>query len=85
MAAKSNKPTKSVMISVDDQHVKKIDSVLQALGKAGLTDGQAMRSIGTIVGNVPAAKLAGLSRVAGVSSVEESAGYQIPPPQSDVQ
>ena len=75
----------NVLISVDDQHLSNWDEVVEGVRGAGLENVQPLRSIGTITGTIAGDRKSALSRIPGVRSVEAEAGYQLPPPESDVQ
>jgi hypothetical protein len=74
-----------VTVMVGDAHVDKIDEVKQKLEEAGLDVREVLGSIGAITGSAAPKSLAGLRKVRGVSAVESSEEYQLPPPDSDVQ
>ena len=74
-----------VTVMVGEAHVEKIDDVKQKLEAAGLNVREVLSSIGAITGSAAPKSLAGLRKVHGVSAVESSQAYQLPPPDSDVQ
>jgi len=74
-----------VVISVDDQHMPKVGKVASLCKKAGLQVDQALDEVGIITGSIPENELGKLSGIKGVASVEREQGYQIAPPDSDVQ
>lgn len=74
-----------VSVSVDDEHLEAIAAVADALRGQGMEVEQVMDQLGIISGVVPESARAALMGVAGVVSVDESQGYQLPPPDSPVQ
>jgi hypothetical protein len=50
-----------------------------------MTISSVQEQLGTVTGTADRAKLDAIRGVAGVSGVEESQDYQIPPPESEVQ
>ena len=74
-----------VLVSVDDEHLPKMRQVVERCKAAGLDVEQALDQIGAITGSVDPGKIGALSKVAGVVSVERSGGYDIGPPDSDLQ
>ncbi|MEX0712896.1 MAG: hypothetical protein WD278_11140 [Pirellulales bacterium] len=78
-------PKVKVVVSVDDDHVDKMSEVVKACRAAGLSVERSLESLGTITGSIDSTKLGKLNRVEGISSVEQSADYQLPSPGDDVQ
>jgi hypothetical protein len=74
-----------VLVSLSDDHLPEIDEVASKLEDAGLEVGRALPEIGTITGRVAASKFSGLGKVEGVAALERAGGFQIAPPDSDVQ
>jgi hypothetical protein len=74
-----------VIISVEDDHLHRVDEVARGLRAAGLDDVQVLSRAGTITGSVEPHKLDDLRRVRGVSAVEPEHTIQLPPPDSEVQ
>jgi hypothetical protein len=75
-----------VNVLVGDDHLGRIDEVASALGRAGLSVGQTLRSVGVIQGSVPdAGATAALKEVAGVVGVEVNREVRLPPPDAPVQ
>jgi hypothetical protein len=74
-----------VSVSVDDDHVEHIGVVAEALRHQGMEIDQVMDSLGIISGSVPEETRPSLLGVEGVLSVDESRGFQLPPPDSPVQ
>ena len=61
----------NVNILVDEAHKDDLQKVASALQKKGFSLKKSMDEIGVLAGSVPDTKLAALSKVAGVSAVEE--------------
>ena len=74
-----------IIVSVDDSHVKNIKDVAKRLRARGLVVKEVMEQIGAITGSIERDKIKSLAKLNGVSAVEESQTYQLPPPDSDVQ
>ena len=74
-----------VSVSVDDAHVDTIGDVAEALRHRGMEVEQVMGSLGIISGSVPEETRSELLGVEGVASVDESHGFQLPPPDSPLQ
>jgi hypothetical protein len=74
-----------VSVSVDDEHLEAIGAVVDALRGQGMRVEQVMDQLGIISGVVPEGAHAALMGVEGVVSIDESQGYQLPPPDSPVQ
>ena len=60
------------------------DSVIKRLRAKGFKPESSLKEIGVVVGTVPEAKLASLSEVDGVTSVEREREIQLPPPESGI-
>jgi hypothetical protein len=74
-----------VVISVADDQVDDMSTVVDALRAAGLRVGEVLDSAGVVTGTVDGAAVAALSAVPGVVDVERSRVYRVPPPDSPVQ
>ena len=74
-----------VIISVTDDRLSNLSSVVSELASQGLTVEQTLDEIGTITGSVDDARIAALKSVPGVASVEVEGTFQLPPPGSPVQ
>jgi hypothetical protein len=74
-----------IMISVADEQMNDIDSLAAELRNSGMEVENVLGITGVITGSVDAAQLERLRGVAGVKHVEEERGFQIAPPESDVQ
>ena len=75
----------SLLVSVDDEHLDRFSEVVKGLKEAGMAVEQEMEGIGTVTGSIDSEKVEQLSKVEGVSHVEQSRRFQIAPPDSDIQ
>jgi len=67
-----------VVISVADDQVADMSTVVEALRDAGLTVAEILDSAGVVTGTVDREALASLSTVPGVVDVERSRVFQLP-------
>ncbi|TFV47460.1 ketohydroxyglutarate aldolase [Blastococcus sp. TF02A-35] len=74
-----------VSVTVDDGHLAALDGVVQGLRARGMQVDQVLDGLGIITGSVPSGTLGALTGVAGVASVDEQLGVQLPAPESPVQ
>lgn len=74
-----------VSVSVDDAHVDSIGAVVEALRHRGMEVDQVMGALGIISGSVPEETRSALLGVEGVASVDDTRGFQLPPPDSPIQ
>jgi UDP-N-acetylmuramate-alanine ligase len=75
----------SLLVSVDDEHLDRFSEVVRGVEAAGMEVEQKMEDLGVLAGSIDSKKVESLRRVEGISHVEESRGFQLPPPDSDVQ
>jgi hypothetical protein len=75
----------AVKVTVDDDHLDKIDEVAAELRSNGMQVDQVLNEVGVISGSVPAARRQVLGTVAGIESIEEATTFQLPPPDSPIQ
>jgi hypothetical protein len=68
-----------VVISVADDQVADMDTVVEALRQAGLRVSEILDSVGVVTGTVDGDALGSLSTVPGVAEVERSREFQLPP------
>lgn len=68
-----------VVISVADDQVDDMASVVEALRHAGLRVDEVLDSVGVVTGTIDGDALGSLSTVPGVLEVERSRVYQLPP------
>ena len=76
---------KAIVVTVDDAAMKDIDGVVSRLTAKGMSVDRVMPITGVITGSCGSAKMSALGSIAGVSSVEEEVGIQLPPPDAPVQ
>ncbi len=75
-----------VVISVDDQHLGDIDTVVAGLKGVGMVIEEVMTSIGMITGSLPTGEgTQTVVHVVGVASVQRQMTYHLPPPEADIQ
>ncbi|MGH3788775.1 MAG: hypothetical protein ACRDRG_20000 [Pseudonocardiaceae bacterium] len=75
----------SITITVDDDHVGRINDLANQLRAAGMQVHQVLGAAGIITGAVPDAQRPAIAQVPGVASVENQQEFQLPPPDSDIQ
>ena len=75
----------SISVTVDDEHLARIGDVAADLRANGMQVDQVLGGLGVISGSVPEDRQQSLQNVAGVTSVEASNHFQIPPPDAPVQ
>ena len=76
---------KHLLVTIDDDALNDMPSVVARLKKAGLTKVKAMESIGIVSGDAAESKVAALGKVRGVRAVEEDARIQLPEPGDPIQ
>jgi len=74
-----------VNISVADDYLDRFPDVVRRMKKAGLKVQQQMDTVGVVSGLIDPSKLSDLEAVEGVSAVERSKQFQLPPPDSKIQ
>lgn len=75
-----------VTVSVDDDHVERIDEVAERCRAAGMDVQEVLRPIGVITGSIGTVALrAALGALAGVAAVETGRTFRLPPPGSGIQ
>ncbi len=74
-----------IVVSVDDEHLARLDEIAAALERMGVKVEHRMSSLGTISGVADAAALERIRALAGVEAVEVARSFEIPPPDSEVQ
>ncbi|UKO99138.1 ketohydroxyglutarate aldolase [Nostoc sp. UHCC 0870] len=75
----------NLSIAVDEKYIDHIQEVAQNLESSGMNVGQLLENLGIITGSCDSEKVDALAQVEGVSHVELSREYKLPPPESDVQ
>lgn len=75
-----------VVVSIDDQHIGDIATVVEHLRGAGMQIDQVLDGLGMVTGSVPDEERSEMVvQVLGVTSVERQINYRLPPPDSDIQ
>lgn len=74
-----------ISVSVDDAHLPRMQQISQQLQSSGMKIEQTLSSIGVICGSIQSDKLNSLYQVEGVKNIESQQGYQLAPPDSNVQ
>lgn len=74
-----------VIVSVADDRMADLPTVVDALRRAGLTVAEVLDGAGVITGTVAGNAIAALSTVPGVVDVETQRDVTLPPPDSSVQ
>ena len=75
--------TKSIVITVDDDHLPRIDHVASELRSLGMHVDEVLKATGLICGTADC-QLTVLKKVPGVMSVEAQTSFDIPPSDSPV-
>lgn len=78
-------PSVEVLIAVCDDHTDKIPIIVEKFKSLGITDIRLMSTIGIITCLVEESKISEISLIEGVSCVERSQTFCLPPPDSPVQ
>ena len=83
--------TQQWVVTVDDQHLHRLDAIVGDLEAAGLHVEQVLRSLGQITGHAESAGTAegtvqeSLTAVTGVESVASAQQFSVGPPDSEIQ
>lgn len=78
--------SEQVSVSVDDEHVARIEEVADRCRAAGMHVQQVLAPIGVITGSIDTGDLrTALGAVLGVAAVEPQRTFRLPPPGSPVQ
>ena len=78
-------PKVSLLVSINDDHLDRFSKVVKDVEDVGMEVEQKMEDLGVLTGSIDSEKVEPLRRVEGVSHVEESRRFEIPPPDSDIQ
>lgn len=79
------------VVTVDDEHLHRLDAIVEDLESAGLHVEQVLRALGQITGRAQSAGTAEgsvqgkLAAVGGVESVEAVQQYRVGPPDAEIQ
>lgn len=74
-----------ITVTVDDAHVGDVDSVADGLRAAGMEVSEVLGPVGIILGSVASEQRGALESLPGVMAVESEQGFQIPPPDAEIQ
>jgi hypothetical protein len=74
-----------VTISIDDARIDQISEVAKNLQSEGLDIEQTLPTVGVITGSIAIEDVNRLKEIVGVQQVEPERGFQLPPPDSNVQ
>ena len=74
----------NINVTVHQEYLSAIADVADALRARGMQVEQILE-MGFITGSAPDDSLVDLKKVSGVQSVDEELGYQLPPPDDDIQ
>ena len=77
--------TVSVIVSIDDTGGNDFEKVARNCRAAGLEIHETLEFLGQLIGDIEVDQRSALEKVRGVTSVEVSGDYQLPPPGSDIQ
>jgi hypothetical protein len=75
----------NVLVSIDDQHLAEMPSVVERLRNAGLEVQRSLSSLGTVTGSIEHTRIPQVREVEGVAGVEAAREVGIAPPDSDIQ
>lgn len=82
---KNQAKIKSLIITVTDESLPRIEQLANRLGKKGLKVERVLPVTGVITGSCPEAKVPALKKESGVLGIEEENTAYLPPPDSAVQ
>ncbi|MDQ0768025.1 hypothetical protein QF031_000774 [Pseudarthrobacter defluvii] len=74
----------NINVTVHQEYLSAIADVADALRARGMQVEQVLE-MGFITGSAPNDRLQDLKKVSGVQSVDQELGYQLPPPDEDIQ
>jgi hypothetical protein len=77
--------SKSITVTVHDDHLDRIDALADQLRAAGMQVDQVLSSTGIITGEVTDAQQQAIAELPGVAAVENEQEYQLPPPDAGIQ
>jgi len=76
---------RAVTVTAADSHAGALDDLAARLRQAGMDVEQVLGALGVVTGSIDASQLAAIEALPGVGAVELQAGFQIAPPDADVQ
>lgn len=74
-----------ITVLIHDRWLTRIPDLVARLREAGMTVASVEERIGVVTGSALQEALRSISGVEGVAAVEASRGFQLPPPESDLQ
>jgi hypothetical protein len=77
--------TEAVNVSVADTYLRRFARVVQRARRIGMSITQQLPSLGIFSGDISSELIPQLERVEGVSAVERTRTYRLPPDESKVQ
>ncbi|MBW4671304.1 MAG: ketohydroxyglutarate aldolase [Cyanomargarita calcarea GSE-NOS-MK-12-04C] len=75
----------NLSVLIDDRYRDRILEVVEVLQANGMKVEHSMEQIGVITGSIDSTQVERISNIEGVASVEFAQGYQLEPPESDIQ
>ena len=76
---------RDVTVTVADSHAGDVEEVAERLRRAGMQVDRVLPAIGIVTGSIDATAVSALAALPGVAAVEPQTGFQIAPPDADVQ
>jgi len=77
--------SKSITVTVHDDHLDRIDAIADQLRAAGMQVDQVLSSTGIITGEVADTQRQTIAGLPGVAAVENEQEFQLPPPDAGIQ
>lgn len=74
-----------ISVAVDDAHLSQIQQISEQLQSSGMNVEKILSSIGVINGLVESNQLDSLYQIEGIQSIEPQQGFQLAPPNSNIQ
>lgn len=74
-----------VVVSVAGDHLGELSAVVNRMRDAGLVVDNVQEALGTVTGSIDGDGIGRLENLPGVAVVERQRGFQLPPPDADVQ
>ena len=74
-----------VTVTVDEDHLARIDELADQLRVAGMQVEQVLPSVGAITGSVSTSQRQSVESMPGVAAVEDETSFKIAPPDADIQ
>ncbi|MGH4016986.1 MAG: hypothetical protein ACRDSL_24280 [Pseudonocardiaceae bacterium] len=74
-----------VVVSIAEDHLGELSAVVTRMRDAGLVVDNVQEVLGTVTGSIDVDGIPRLETVPGVAVVERQRGFQLPPPDAEVQ